>query len=81
MKTNIRSLILEAIQSDDSFSEKNHLSIFRTFRSSTVTEQKKINSIFINLCGFSMETLIENFEQNDNLNLKVVNDLKPDLSL
>ena len=58
MKSNLRNVILDAIESDDSFTEKNNFKIEKLFNSSSKAEQEKINELFINLCGFSLETLV-----------------------
>lgn len=58
MSRDIRDLIFEAIKTDDSYSNVNSKNILKIYENSTPNEKEKINNIFINLCGFSFESLL-----------------------
>lgn len=58
MSKNIRDLILDAINTDDSFVEKNSRNIIKTYINATHLEKEKIDRIFIDLCGFSLSTFL-----------------------
>ena len=58
MKIYLRQNILNAILTDDSFSEKNESNIKRIYMTLTTTDKTNVNKIFINLCGYSLETFL-----------------------
>lgn len=58
MNKNIRELILEAMNTDDSFNENNLGNINKIYLAANNAEKELINNLFINLCGYSLETLI-----------------------
>lgn len=55
---NLREDILNLIESDDSFSEKDSYRIFRIYDNASNEEKDKIDGIFTYLCGFSLGTII-----------------------
>ncbi len=65
MSKNIRDQILDAINTDDSFGENNSKAIIKTYTEACSTEKEKIDKIFINLCGFSFETLSSSLYSNN----------------
>ena len=53
--------ILEEMLSDDSMTEKENEIIMDEYVNSTEDERKKIDRIFIALCGWSLKSLIEDY--------------------
>jgi hypothetical protein len=60
MNKNIRDLVLNAINTDDSFNNINSKNIVNLYTTASTNEKEVIDQIFINLCGYSLNTMITN---------------------
>jgi hypothetical protein len=65
MNMNIREVILSSMNSDDSYTNLNSKNIISIYYDLNESEKEKIDNIFVNLCGYSLGTLL----QNDNRKL------------
>ena len=73
MSKNIRDLVLEAMTTDDSFNEGNSRNIIKLYNSASISEKELVDNIFINLCGYSIDSLV-------GLNINEANHLQRDFS-
>ena len=53
----IQKVIMEAIETDDSFTNKNYLRMLDLYNNALPESKILIDDIFINLCGYSFSTL------------------------
>jgi hypothetical protein len=60
MSINIREVILSSMNSDDSYTNLNSKNIISIYFNLNESEKEKIDSIFVNLCGYSLGTLLQN---------------------
>jgi hypothetical protein len=58
MKTDLRSRVLKALQSDDSFDSKFNSRVVKTYTEASDEVKETVDDIFIDLCGYSLATLI-----------------------
>lgn len=59
---NLIEKIQDAIITDDTDSSINSIRLAAHYFNLNVSEKKKVNSMFISLCGWSLETLIKGGE-------------------
>lgn len=59
---NLKQKILDAIESDDSFTEKNNEDMIDIYKICSRSEKFMLDHFFIALCGYSVNTLIERHE-------------------
>jgi len=57
---NMQEIILTAIKTDDSFTEKNNRVLIDLYKNSSKLDKNLIDKIFIELCGYSFNSLIGN---------------------
>jgi len=55
---NLNQAILEAIETDQEFNDLNAKNIKNLYKDSATEVKDTIDAIFINLCGYSLETLL-----------------------
>ena len=60
---NLKELIIIAMETDDVPSERTSRIVTRKYNESTKEEKIKLNDIFIDLTGYSLETLITKSNQ------------------
>ena len=60
MNKNLREMVLDAMMTDDSFNHINQSNILNIFENSSSDSKKILDEVFINLCGYSLETLTSN---------------------
>ena len=63
--SSLRNNILNAILTDDSYTPKQDRDIIRIYINSSSTEKVVLNNLFISLCGFSLETFIDQSISNE----------------
>jgi hypothetical protein len=55
---NLQEIIKDAIDTDDQFKTRNQTDLIKSYTESNKETKIIINDIFISLCGYSLETLI-----------------------
>jgi hypothetical protein len=58
----LRDVIIEVMESDDSYLEKDGVNIKIAYNEAANMEKALLDKVFILLCGYSLETLIEKHE-------------------
>ena len=61
---NINEIVQNLITTDDSYSGAENNIIIKRYNGASVDEREIIDDIFISLCGYSLDTIIS--EYNDN---------------
>lgn len=62
MRTNIQHIIEQYLTTDDSFTLRNQKNIVKMYSNLSPKEKHTIDSLFIELCGYSMETIIKELD-------------------
>lgn len=58
----LRELVIGVMESDDSYLEKDGVNIKIAYNKATYMEKALVDKVFILLCGYSLERLIEKHE-------------------
>jgi len=58
----INENLIDYLESDDSFTMQEQENIVKKYERATNDQKKVVDGVFINLCGFSLGTLIEELE-------------------
>jgi uncharacterized protein YaiL (DUF2058 family) len=64
MKKSIKTIVLSQIESDDGFNSLNNANIKKIYSNSDQELKNTIDNIFINLCGYSLDYIIINSQEN-----------------
>ena len=66
----INKLVVKFIETDDCYLTRYNKSIENVYNNSNEETKNAINSIFINLCGFSLETIINDSKKERGITWK-----------
>jgi hypothetical protein len=58
----LREIVIDEMLSDDSYLEKDGVEIKKAYNKAAYMEKALVDKVFILLCGYSLETLIEKHE-------------------
>lgn len=68
---NLQNALIELINTDDGYTDKQDILVKNIYRLATESEKEIIDSIFISICGNSLETIIESIQQSKNLDVEI----------
>ena len=77
---NIRNIVLEAISTDDSFTEKQNYKLVMIYLNASRNEKEIIDSVFICLCGYSLESIVRECQLEPCLNSENTNQMSGESS-